>query len=44
MTAHLEGTLDLDRMRFGIGTGEWSHDGPIAHRVRVSFKVTLHAQ
>lgn len=43
-TARMEGSLDLDRMLFGIGTGEWSHDGPIAHRVRVSFKVILHAQ
>jgi polyisoprenoid-binding protein YceI len=43
-TARMEGSLDLDRMLFGIGTGEWSDDGPIAHRVRVSFKVTLHVQ
>ena len=43
-TARMEGSLDLDRMLFGIGTGEWSDDGPIAHRVRVSFKVSLHAQ
>lgn len=43
-TARMEGSLDLDRMLFGIGTGEWSDDGPIAHRVRVSFTVSLHAQ
>lgn len=43
-TARMKGSLDLDRMLFGIGTGEWSDDGPIAHRVRVSFEVSLHAQ
>lgn len=43
-TAHMEGTLDLDRIMFSIGTGDWSDDGPIAHRVRISFKVSLHAQ
>ena len=43
-TARMEGSLELDRMLFGIGTGEWSDDGPIGHRVRVSFKVSLHMQ
>lgn len=39
--ARLHGELQLDRSEFGIGTGEWADDGPIAHAVGVRFDVLL---
>ncbi|MEJ8567492.1 YceI family protein [Elongatibacter sediminis] len=39
--ARLRGALSLQRTEFGIGSGEWSADGPIGHEVNVRYDVSL---
>ena len=41
--AEMQGTVDLERGDFGIGSGAWAKDDTIAQRVEVRFRVTLHA-
>jgi len=40
-TATMTGELTLNRVLFGIGTGEWAAPDPIGLDVKVRFKVTL---
>jgi len=39
--ARIQGSLNLSRIEFGIGLGEWSDDSTIGHAVRVEFDVAL---
>ena len=39
----VSGTLTLNRLDFGIGTGEWSNTNWLGAEVRVDFKATLAA-
>lgn len=39
--ARLQGRATLDRMQFGVGSGEWDDAGTIAHQVRVSTTLVL---
>lgn len=41
--ARLEGQATLDRMQFGVGSGDWSDAETIAHQVIVSTTLLLHA-
>jgi polyisoprenoid-binding protein YceI len=42
--ARLQGRVALDRTQFGIGSGEWAAEAPIAHQVLVEFGLELIAQ
>jgi polyisoprenoid-binding protein YceI len=42
--ARLEGKARLDRIRFGIGTGDWSDPDSIAHDVDVATTLVLRAK
>jgi len=42
--ARLHGTAELDRTEFGIGSGDWAADEPIARRVRVELTLDLLSQ
>lgn len=37
----LAGSLTLDRRDFGVGSGQWSKNSPIATAVTIDFEVTL---
>ena len=37
----LAGNVELSRMDFGIGIGEWASDSSIGHSVKVRFKVLM---
>ena len=39
--ATMEGELNVDRLQFGIGTGEWANGSTIGLGVRVKFNVRL---
>lgn len=40
-TATMEGELSVERLQFGIGTGEWANGNTIGLGVRVKFSVRL---
>ena len=39
----VSGTLTLNRLDYGVGTGEWSNTQWLANEVKLDFKVTLAA-
>ena len=39
-TAHANGTLTINRIDFGIGTGEWAPADAIGHEVLVEFSIS----
>jgi len=43
-TAGMQGTLQLDRRDFDVGSGEWSSDETIGVQVKLSFAVQLERQ
>ena len=41
--AALKGSVDLSRLAWQVGTGEWSSDASLAEKVRVTFEIKLSA-
>ncbi len=39
-TAHVTGDVTLDRLAFGMGTGEWENEGTVGHAVKVRVDLT----
>jgi polyisoprenoid-binding protein YceI len=42
--AEMAGSLDLSRLNFGIGTGEWASESPIGHTVQLRFSIELRTE
>lgn len=42
--ALMTGHLNLSRLDFGIGSGEWASDASIGHEVHVRFSITLKSE
>ena len=40
-SAEMAGSLDLSRLDFGIGSGEWASEAPVGHTVHLRFRIDL---
>jgi len=40
-SADMAGSLELSRLDFGIGSGEWASESPVGHTVQLRFRIEL---